>query len=200
MKSKALISSAVTGWGSRGNLQAQAGSQPFYSQRKITRTLCRADSEQPAALPGAPLSSETEQTRLYKHSGRGKPGATARQSRPPPARWPSHPACRRWTDGMKHSWQKHRLEQPAVPRIAATLGAGRTAPGLRVGTLACSSYAVEMVPPPETLWLIQSPGRQECTSMTRSSSPLLWDRRVARAHRTPSTENRGGKNQLNTVL
>lgn len=162
MKSKALISSAVTGGESRGNLQAQAGNQPFYSQRKITRTLCRADSEQPAALPGAPLSSETEQTRLYKHSDREKPGSTVRQSRPPPARWPSHPACRRWTDGMKHSWQKHRLEQPAVPRIAAT-GSRQNGPHGEGGRSGLFIIRCRNGCPPETHWLIQSPGRHECT-------------------------------------
>lgn len=72
MKSKALISSADTGGDSRGNCRLRLAASPL--QRKITRTLCRADSEQLAALPGALLSSETEQTRLYKQSGREKPG------------------------------------------------------------------------------------------------------------------------------
>lgn len=65
---------------------------------------------------------------------------------------------------MKHSWQKYRLEEPAVSRIAATLEAGRMALVARVGALAFSSYIVEM-DAPQTHWLIQSPGRHECTSV-----------------------------------
>ena len=65
---------------------------------------------------------------------------------------------------MKHSWQKYRLEEPAVSRRAATLEAGRMALVARVGALAFSSYIVEM-DAPQTHWLIQSPGRRECTSV-----------------------------------
>lgn len=54
---------------------------------------------------------------------------------------------------MKHSWQKYRLEEPAVSRIAATLEAGRMALVARVGALAFSSYIVEM-DAPQTHWLI----------------------------------------------
>lgn len=68
--------------------RAKAGSQPLFSQRKITRTLFGADREPSAALPRA-LSPETEQTELL---GNEKP----REARIPPCGraghlWPGGP-------------------------------------------------------------------------------------------------------------
>lgn len=101
---------------------------------------------------------------------------------------------------MKHSWQKYRLEEPAVSRIAATLEAGRMALVARVGAPAFSSYLVEMDAPQRLTGLSSHLADVSALPWTLPSMPLLWDRRVARAHGTPSTENREGKSQLNTVL
>lgn len=147
MKSKALISSADTGGDSRGNWRLRLAASPFTHRGKLPELSAeQTESSQKHCLV---LSSPL---RLSRHgfintAAERNQDSTAKQSRPPPTRWSSYPVCRHWTDGMKHSWQKYRLEQPAVPRIAATLEAGRVALVARVGALAFSSYVVEMDAP-----------------------------------------------------
>ena len=198
---KSPISSADTGGTAEGS-QAKAGNQPFFSQRKITRTLRRADSEQPAALPGVLLSSETEQAELYKQDGREKPGFHAEAEQATSDQVVLAP--RMWTLNRQHEtlMQKHRLGQPAVPSIAGTLEASRRALVARVGTgffNGCGNGS-----PQETHWLIQSPGKHEsvsrCSPLTLPSVHLLWDCRGAGAHGTPRTENREEESQLNIIL
>lgn len=94
---------------------------------------------------------------------------------------------------MKHSWQKYRLEEPAVSRIAVTLEAGRMALVARVGALAFSSYLVEMDAPQRLTGLSSHLADVSALPWTLPSMPLLWDRRVARPTGLPAQRTEKGK-------
>lgn len=73
MKFKALVSSAHTGKDSRGITGYGWQPAPFFAEENYQNSL-QSGLKQPAGLPGVLLSSETEQTELYKQDGRRKPG------------------------------------------------------------------------------------------------------------------------------